>query len=336
MLFLSDDRSLPPAPSARECRTPAHVLAALQENLVRGEARRIVASLSLVLASLELDFTDRSELVHHLEKTREQFRPFFPSEDDNEKVFLRMEKVWSQTDSPWEKIPSALETEALALWEEHRQASLRVGSFGSALFARGATVYSQGFTLSDATLDVLLAAQEKGKLKNVILGEVLSENHDASCFFGSLKESGLSAQRIPFTKVAPLMMEGKISALLLEADQVAPNGDTLAQEGSYTLAVLARQHGVPFYLTAFYSQVHAAPFSVRDWSPPPPSETSDSPALSPGRVSFSPGEYIPNDFLTALITDRGVAFQPFEVSLQHLGSKKLVAPAEHIRSSLQA
>jgi methylthioribose-1-phosphate isomerase len=231
------------------------------------------------------------------------------------------------------RIRSALVEEAQKVHEERREADRRIGKFGAELMPKSGRVMTQCNAGALATagigtaLGVIRIAVENGSGLEVLVPETRPYLQGARLTAWELREDGIPLTLITDNMVGHFMKTGTIGAVVVGADRIARNGDTANKIGTYGIAVLAREHGVPFYV--------AAPISTLDLKIPsgdhiPIEERSaeevthiagirmaaDVPAAHP---AF---DVTPARFITAIITEKGVARAPFESSLQVLAGKR--------------
>ena len=137
-------------------------------------------------------------------------------------------------------------------------------------------------------------------------------------------KDGIPTTVISDSMAGAMMKEGKINAIVVGADRIAANGDVANKIGTYSVAVLAREHGIPFYV--------AAPFSTVDLETPDgsriPIEQRDSKEVThiAGRQMVPKGvevenpafDVTPAKYVTAIVTEKGIARAPYQESLQKL------------------
>jgi methylthioribose-1-phosphate isomerase len=180
-------------------------------------------------------------------------------------------------------------------------------------------------------LGVIRGATEGGKQVQVLATETRPYLQGARLTAWELQHDRIPTTLITDNMVGHFMKRGEIDCVLVGADRIAANGDTANKIGTYTIAVLAREHNVPFYV--------AAPFSSIDLSIPsgdaiPIEERSVEEVTRIGDVRIAPEnvparhpafDVTPARFLTAIITERGVARPPFARSLKALGEQAFTA-----------
>jgi methylthioribose-1-phosphate isomerase len=229
-----------------------------------------------------------------------------------------------------EAVKRALLTEALAIMAEDRDTCRAIGRHGQALLADGSSVLTHCNAGGLATVDygtalgVVYAAVEAGKKIRVFADETRPLLQGARLTAWELEKSGVPVTLICDDMAATVMARGLVDCVVTGADRIAANGDTANKIGTYGLAVLAREHGLPFYV--------AAPLSTFDFSLPTgegiPIEERDPDEVrrfrgvqtAPPEVDvFNPAfDVTPHRYITAFITERGVVRPPFGETLKGL------------------
>ena len=223
-----------------------------------------------------------------------------------------------------------LAAEALRIHEEDIEANRRIGRYGADLLAGGASVLTHCNAGSLATggygtaLGVVRAAWEQGKLSHVYATETRPLLQGARLTAWELRREGIPFTLIADTAAGSIMRRGLVGAVVVGADRIAANGDTANKIGTYQLAVLARESGLPFYV--------AAPTSTIDLSAPsgdaiPIEERSPDEVTRLRGVDIAPAgtqaanpafDVTPHRFIHAIITENGVAKPPFAEALPRL------------------
>jgi methylthioribose-1-phosphate isomerase len=224
---------------------------------------------------------------------------------------------------------ASLVTEAQELHQERREADERIGRFGAELLPRSGRVMTQCNAGALATggigtaLGVIRMAIEAGQRIDVLVPETRPYLQGARLTAWELHQDQIPLTLITDNMVGHFLKTGGVSAVVVGADRIARNGDTANKIGTYGIAVLARENNVPFYV--------AAPISTLDLSIPsgeeiPIEERSEEEVTHLGGVRISPDvraahpafDVTPARFITAIITERGVARAPYEKNLQNL------------------
>ncbi len=218
--------------------------------------------------------------------------------------------------------------EAEAIFREDIEANHRIGRFGAELLGARATVLTHCNAGALATagygtaLGVVRAAVEQGKQVAVFAGETRPYLQGARLTAWELQQDGIDVTLITDSMAGHFFQQGKFDAVLVGADRIAANGDTANKIGTYTIAVLALAHGVPFYV--------AAPISTVDIVTPtgaaiPIEERSAAEVVNIGGVRIAPDgigvrhpafDVTPARLISAIITDRGVLRPPYEESIR--------------------
>jgi len=230
-------------------------------------------------------------------------------------------------------IPAALEVEAVRIHEEDVAACRRIGANGAALLPDRVSLLTHCNTGSLATggygtaLGVVRAAWEQGRLQHVYATETRPLLQGARLTAWELQRDGIPFTLIVDGAAGQLLRRGLAVAVVVGADRIAANGDVANKVGTYTLAALARENGVPFYV--------AAPTSTIDLDTPtgdaiPIEERAAGEVTSLAGVATAPGgidaanpafDVTPSEYVTAIVTENGVARPPYGASLAALVSE---------------
>ena len=227
--------------------------------------------------------------------------------------------------------------EALAIHDEQRAADARMAELGAALLppeARVLTVCNTGplATAGGGTaLGVIIEGWRTGRVAEVLACETRPRLQGARLTAWELQQHDVPFHLVVEGAAASLMAAGRVTAVLAGADRVAANGDTANKIGTYMLAVLARHHGVPFYIVAPVSTL--AP-GTPDGASIPIEERAESEVLrasgvdlaAPGARALNPAfDVTPAELIDAIVTERGVLRAPYAASIG--GAVAAAAPA---------
>ncbi len=215
---------------------------------------------------------------------------------------------------------AALAGLARAMEAEDEAANRAIGANGAALLAPGSRVLTHCNAGSLATafygtaLGVVYAAAEQGRIARVYADETRPVGQGARLTAWELSRAGVPVTLLCDDMAASAMAQGLVDAVVVGADRIAANGDVANKIGTYGVAVLARHHGIPFYVAAPSATVDPAcpdgaaiPIEQRD-----PGEVLPEPL--PGVDVWNPAfDMTPADLVTAVITERGV-FAPDAVA----------------------
>ncbi len=229
-----------------------------------------------------------------------------------------------------QEIPDALLAEAKAIHEEDRAMCRAIGRFGAELLDNGAGVLTHcnagGLATSDygTALAVFFTAQDEGKAPHVYVDETRPLLQGARLTAWELSQRGIQATLICDSMAAQVMREGRIQAVVTGADRIAANGDTANKIGTYSVAVLAHAHDIPFYV--------AAPSNTFDLSLesgdqiPIEQRASEEITHGFGRQTAPEGigvynpafDVTPARYVKAIITERGVISPPTTENVRDL------------------
>jgi methylthioribose-1-phosphate isomerase len=226
---------------------------------------------------------------------------------------------------------AVLRDEAIAIYQEDLAANRALGAFGAALInddpAQILTHCNAGALATagyGTALGVVRAAREAGKRVSVIADETRPFLQGARLTAWELKKDHIPVTLIADNMAGMVLARGGVSCVIVGTDRVAANGDVANKIGTYPLAVMARRHGVPFYVAAPLSSIDlncptgaAIPIEERD-----PSELTEigGRRIAPAGIHiFNPAfDVTPAELVTAIVTERGVARPPYGESLAGL------------------
>jgi methylthioribose-1-phosphate isomerase len=344
-LYILDQRRLPSKELYYRADTLRKVRYSIKEMLVRGApAIGIVTAIGVYIglkeAQAKLTFpTSLKALVKvfsSLEKSLSTARPtavnLFWALKRMKEAFQRSlggvsgEEITKKT---FKEILESLQREALSIWEEDLRANLKMAEYGWDLLPEGG-ILTHCNTGALATggygtaLGVIRRAFEKGKKIHIWVDETRPFLQGAR-----LTAWELSKLRIPFKIITDnsagyLMKKGEVRAIIVGADRIAGNGDTANKIGTYSLSVLAKEHGIPFYV--------AAPSSTFDLNLSsgegiPVEVRSEREVLFCGGRPIAPEgaqalnlafDVTPAENITAIITEQGVIYPPYRQNIQKL------------------
>ncbi len=315
-LIMIDQTLLPNELVDLECRDVETVWQAIKRLSVRGApAIGIAAAYGVVIGMQDLQgkkFNERfAEVSKYLAESRPTAVNLFWALD-------RMQDVVESAKGSDDDKRQELLNEALTIHEEDRQMCHAIGKFGAALLEDGDNVLTHcnagGLATAEygTALSVFFTAQDEGKKIGVFVDETRPLLQGARLTSWELMQRGIEATLICDSMAAQVMREGKINAVITGADRVASNGDAANKIGTYSVAVLARHHGIPFYV--------AAPSSTFDMSIASgeeiPIEQRDSAEITEGfgkRTApegvtvYNPAfDVTPAEYIAAIITEKGV------------------------------
>ncbi|MCS7251525.1 MAG: S-methyl-5-thioribose-1-phosphate isomerase [Anaerolineae bacterium] len=330
VLRLIDQRRLPHEQVIIECDTPQAVAEAIRAMAVRGApAIGAAAAFGMALAALRSPASDPIGLLRDLEAAAALLKAARPTAVNLSWAVDRMlRRAADERDGDLQMLREALVAEAIRIAEEDVETNRRIGQFGAALIRDGDTILHHCNTGALATVDygtalgVIRTAYEQGKRIHVLVNETRPRLQGARLTAWELLQLG-----IPFTVIADsaagyYMRMGRVSIVMVGADRIAANGDVANKVGTYTLSVLAKEHGIPFYVVAPTSTIDprtpsgdAIPIEERDEREVLEIEGI---LIAPrGARAANPAfDVTPARYITGIVTERGILYPPFDLHIR--------------------
>ena len=231
--------------------------------------------------------------------------------------------------APPDVIYAALEAEAVSIAAEDAAVNRRMGAHGAALIKDGATILTHCNAGQLATVDfgtalgVIRAAWQQGKKLHVYADETRPLLQGARLTTWELMQDNIPVTLITDNMAGYVMKEGLIDCVIVGADRIAANGDTANKIGTYSVAVLAKEHNIPFYVAAPLSTFD---FALASGEQIPIEERSADEVthitgrrIAPAGVRvFNPAfDVTPHKYIAALITEKGIVYPPYVTNLQN-------------------
>ncbi|MEE8473435.1 MAG: S-methyl-5-thioribose-1-phosphate isomerase [Dehalococcoidia bacterium] len=313
-----------------ELKSHQEVVRAIRDMQVRGApALGIIAALGVALGAQKIEAADQEGFLEVLTPIIRDIASTRPTAVNLFRALDRMEAVARKgRDVP--RIKKALLAEARLIEREDAEANRRLGGLGAELIPTGATILTHCNAGALATgsygtaLGVVRAAREQGKDPRVFATETRPLLQGSRLTVWELLQESIPTTLITDSMAGHFLKQGRIDAVVVGADRIAANGDVANKIGTYTLAVLAMENGVPFYVAAPVSSIDISlgtgdeiPIEERD-----PSEVSHFrgvPVAPQGTNVANPAfDVTPHRYVTAIITEKGVFQEPFEMRLKKL------------------
>ena len=334
-VFLLDQRILPEKELYLECRTYHDVAQAIKKMVVRGApAVGVAAAMGIALGVQAIPEKNKKEFLTQFDKICNAIAATRPTAVNLFWAIERMKKlVFQNLHSSLKVLSLLLKKEALKILKEDIESNKRMGKYGSKFIKNGATILTHCNAGALATggygtaLGVVRAAMAQGKKVQVIADETRPFLQGARLTAWELKKDRIPVTVITDNMAAFMMQQKRIDAIIVGADRIAANGDVANKIGTYALAILAKEHNIPFYV--------AAPFSTLDLNIKTgkeiPIEERDKEEVThimgnrmvPRGVSiWNPAfDVTPKRFISAIITDYGVVKKPYQKNLKKLIQK---------------
>ena len=318
-VVLLDQTRLPGEEVWLELTDYREVVEAIRSMRVRGApAIGIAGAYAVALAAMEAS-ADQGRFMVSLREAVGEIRHARPTGANLEWAVGRMMSVAAGDADRPEAAVAALASEAQRIHAEDQEANAAIGRLGADLLPAGGAVLTHCNTGALATggggtaLGVITTAWEQGKLAHVYATETRPLLQGARLTAWELARAGVDATVLPDSAAGALMRRGSIGAVVVGADRIAANGDTANKIGTYTLAVLAREHGVPLYVAAPSSTVDmdlpdGGAIPIEERAVEEVTHLAGSRVVAEGvSVLNMAFDLTPSEYVTAIVTERGVA-----------------------------
>jgi methylthioribose-1-phosphate isomerase len=339
-----DQRLLPTEEKYLMLRSYEEVAEAIKKMVVRGApAIGVSAAMGLALgasqsvgtsvADLEDDF---SYMCKVMSETRPTAVNLFWAIERMRTALQREKDAGHDTES----IKKSLIEEALNIFTEDIQANRAIGHFGADLISDGDTVLTHCNAGALATagdygtaLGVIRGARDAGKRVAVIADETRPFLQGLRLTAWELAQDNIPVTVITDNMAGHVMKSGKVNVVVVGADRIAGNGDAANKIGTYMVAVLAKKHGIPFYVAA---PITTLDLSLKSGDEIPIEERDGREITHIGANQLGPDgvkvhnpafDVTPNELITAIITDKGVARAPYVDSLRELAERDTAGAA---------
>lgn len=328
-VVMIDQRLLPRREVYRVYRDYHEVAQAIRDMVIRGApAIGVAAAMGVALGARQLSSRRFSSGFEKVCKTLLAARP---TAVNLAWGVERMRRLYLENrNAPPAEICDLLEAEALKVYEEDIDVNRRLGRYGAELFPSRGTVltYCNAGALATAgygtALGVIRAAREAGKKISVIACETRPFLQGARLTAWELSKDRIPVTLITDNMVGSVMQRGAVQAVVVGTDRTAANGDVANKIGTYTVAVLAKRHDVPFYVAAPSSSIDlrcpsGEKIPIEERSPEEVTHVGGIPLAPRGVPVFNPAfDVTPAALVTAIVTELGVARPPYPKSLARL------------------
>ena len=328
VVVMIDQRLLPRQEVYRVCRDYRDVARGIKDMTIRGApAIGVAAALGIALGMSAA----RGNPARAFERICATFAATRPTAVNLFWAIDRMRRAFARVhDRSLQEIRDAMLAEARAIQREDIAANRALGKHGATLIPHGALVLTHCNAGALATagygtaLGVVRAAHEAGKNVSVLATETRPFLQGARLTAWELKKDHIPTTLITDGMAGHFIRTGDVCCVVVGADRIAANGDVANKIGTYTLAVLARRHGVPFFVAAPTSTIDLTcprgdeiPIEQRD--PREVTHIGERQIAPTGVKVFNPAfDVTPYGLVTAIITEHGIARPPYRVSLHRL------------------
>lgn len=320
-----DQRVLPHREAAIRCTTPQQVIAAIKSMAIRGApAVGVAGAMALALGAVTIHAADVQTFRRKFVRLCQQVKTARPTGNN---LSWAVETVYSVVvENPGAtvaELQGLIRRKAEEIQRQDIEANKVMGAYGLQLIPSGARIltYCNAGALATAdygtALGVIRAAHEADRSIHVYSCETRPFLQGARLTVYELQQAGIPVTLVTDNSVGSLMQHKKIDVVVVGADRIAANGDTANKIGTYMVAVLARTHGIPFYVAAPLSTIDPTisdgsgiPIEQRD-----PKEVTHfhGRLVAPENMdALNPAfDVTPNNYITAIITEAGILRRPF-------------------------
>ena len=357
-VVLIDQKALPLKERYVTCRTYQEVIAAIKDLTVRGApAIGVAAAMGAALGAASLSSLSDDKfrqkfyaicdeiaqarptarnLFWALERMKKCLEDVIASECNERSNLMgaRKLKIAASPKGLLAMTIKALIAEAKRICKEDIAINRQMGKCGSSLLASGDNILTHCNAGALATagygtaLGVIRAAKEQGKKLHVYVDETRPVLQGARLTAWEMQKEKIPATLITDNMAGFLMQQGKIDKIIVGADRIAANGDTANKIGTYSLAVLAKEHGIPFYVAAPLSTIDT---SIKTGSAIPIEERANNEVTQcmgiqsapKGIKAYNPAfDVTPSKYITAIITEKGILRKPYLRSIRNVSGGK--------------
>ncbi len=327
-----DQTKLPTEETYVTCKTYEEVADAIRNMIVRGApAIGVAAAMGVALGVRDSQAKDIPTLRHELDRICGVLAATRPTAVNLFWGIRRMKQKFEDVSGrPISEIKQAMAAEGQRMLLEDIAANEAMGKHGAVLLPSSGGVLTHCNAGALATcgygtaLGVIRAAIDSGKKLHVFADETRPFLQGSRLTAWELMKDGIPTTVISDNMAGAMMRQGKIAAVIVGADRIAANGDVANKIGTYTVAVLAKEHSIPFYVAAPFSTID---LNTADGSQIPIEQRSSKEVTHMAGKQIAPDgvgvenpafDVTPHQYVTAIITERGVLRPPFAASLRDM------------------
>jgi methylthioribose-1-phosphate isomerase len=325
-----DQTQLPQKELYLESGNYQDIASAIAELKIRGApAIGVAGGYAVALGALRIEAGAKAEFIKELKGVIQAIASTRPTARNLPQALERMQRT-AEAGKDVGQIKKALVDEAIAIHNEEAAATLKLSQLGAELIKDGFTILTHCNTGPLATagygtaLGVIIKANEQGKKLKVLATETRPLLQGARLTAWELKQAGIPFTLITDSMAGYFMSKGEVDCVIVGADRIALNGDTANKIGTYSLAVLARENKIPFYVAAPLTTVDPSlasgaeiPIEFRS-----PSEVThiQGVAIAPTGIEVQNPAFdvTPHPYISAIITDGGIIRAPYEEGIKEV------------------
>ena len=331
-IVMIDQRKLPGAEVYVTCRSVNDVAKAIKTMVIRGApAIGVCAAMGLALGAQRSKATGTKQFTTEFQRNSDLLAATRPTAVNLFWAIERMKQSFADgalAGESVEQLKARLRLEADRIHDDDVASCRAIGALGATLVPAEACILTHCNTGALATagygtaLGVIRGAVEAGRKVRVLADETRPFLQGARLTAWELVKDGIDTTVITDNMAGAIMRAGDIDLVVVGADRIAANGDTANKIGTYTVAVLAKEHGIPFYVAAPWSTIDLA---TPDGDAIPIEERAAREVTHVGSVQLAPeGAHVrnpsfdvtPSKYITAIITERGIVQPPFLENLR--------------------
>jgi methylthioribose-1-phosphate isomerase len=331
-VIMIDQRKLPAQEIYVRCRTAAEVAKAIRTMVIRGApAIGVAAAMGIALGIRKSTATGTQKLAAEFYRICETMAATRPTAVNLFWAIERMKRAFAgaaEAGASVEQIQDRLDREAAAIHDEDVASCRAMGAWGAAVVPAEAKILTHCNAGALATagygtaLGVIRGAVEAGKHVSVFADETRPFLQGARLTAWELVRDGIDTTVITDNMAGALMRQGGVNFVVVGADRIAANGDTANKIGTYSVAVLAREHGIPFYVAAPLSTIDLATpdgsrIPIEERSAKEVTHVGPTQLAATGSRIWNPAfDVTPNQFISGIITEKGIFRAPYQESLR--------------------
>jgi methylthioribose-1-phosphate isomerase len=306
------------------------IASAITEMRIRGApAIGILGAYGMALGALEIRAKSRDDFLKRLREINQTLAATRPTARNLFRAIDRMQQV-AEAGRNVDQIKKALVNEAVKIHSEEAEATRKLSQFGAELIRDGFTILTHCNTGALATggygtaLGIIKQAKEQGKKLKVLVTETRPLLQGARLTAWELTKANIPFTLITDSMAGYFMSRGEVDCVIVGADRIAANGYTANKIGTYTLAVLANAHGIPFYVAAPTTTVDLSLHSgyqipIEERSPEEVTQIQGVSIAPEGTQAANPAfDITPSQYITAIITERGIIKEPYIEGLKRV------------------
>jgi methylthioribose-1-phosphate isomerase len=329
-LKLLDQTKLPLERTVLELDSYREVIEAIKEMRVRGApAIGVVAAYAVAMAAREIATNDRPEFLDRLTEAGRDIASARPTAVNISWGVQRMLRV-ADSERDLGQVTARLIAEAQRIQLEDEETNQRIGSYGQELMPDGGAVLTHCNTGALATagygtaLGVIRAGWDGGKRFQVFATETRPFLQGARLTTWELVQLGIPSTLVVDSSAGLLMSRGEVDCVIVGADRIASNGDVANKIGTYTLAVVAKENGIPFYVAAPTSTVDQTissgeEITVEERRPEEVTRFGGTQTAPEGIGVRNPAfDVTPHRYIAAIVTESGIVREPYSENLSKI------------------